>query len=251
MRHEITQTWKSWIFVSGASFNLSSRFDRHDNFDLIYDALDSERIEGRSAIVDRSAARAELGLADSELGVVAMGTIFKSKGQLDLIDALRRMPEHAASRVRVYIVGDKGSNYSIRLANAVELLPRQLASRIQILPKDHRSHLYYRAANIAVCCSRRDSYPRVVLEAMFFGLPLVTTLTCGCELVHENSNALLYPAGDGMLLAGCLTKLVTDTELRSKLAQSSRKIFDKLPNFDGMVRQYGEIFRDARSIQRD
>ena len=100
------------IFVSGASFNLSSRFDRHDNFDLIYDALDTERIEGRSAIIDRSAARAELGLADSELGVVAMGTIFKSKGQLDLIDALRRMPEHAASRVRVYIVGDKGSNYS-------------------------------------------------------------------------------------------------------------------------------------------
>ena len=81
---------------------------------------------------------------------------------------------------------------------------------------------------------------------MFFGLPLVTTLTCGCELVHENSNALLYPAGDPIMLGGCLTKLVTDTELRSKLASSSRKIFENLPCFDGMVRKYGEIFRDAR-----
>ena len=235
------------IFISGASFNLSSRFESQDNFEIIYDALDAERMERRSAIVDRSAARAELGLSDSEFAIVAVGRICEGKGQLDLIEAIGQMPEHASSKVRVYVVGDTGSPYSKRLVEAKQALPRHLASRIQIFPTDYRSHIYHSAADIAVCCSRRDSYPRVVLEAMFFGLPLVTTLTCGCELVHENSNALLYPAGDPMMLAGCLTKLVTDTELRSRLASGSRKIFEKLPSFDGMVRQYGDIFRDARS----
>jgi O-antigen biosynthesis protein len=238
------------IFVSDAGVNMSSRFESRDNFDIIYDALDAERMEKRNPVVDRSAARAELGIADSELGILALGTIHEGKGQLDLIEAIGQMPEHSSSKVRVYVVGNGGHPYSKHLIKAMEELPSHLASRIQIRLTDYRSHIYHSAADIAVCCSRRDSYPRVVLEAMFFGLPLITTLTCGCELVHENANALVYPAGESRMLASCLTKLVTDTELRQKLASNSKKIFGKLPSFDGMVRQYGEIFNEAKSYMK-
>jgi glycosyltransferase involved in cell wall biosynthesis len=235
------------IFVSGATFNMSSQFESRDNFDVIYDAVDWHRMESSSGATDRRLARAELGLADSDLAIVSVGTIVEGKGQLDLVEAVTRMPEHAASQVKLFLVGDRGGDYSKLLQDANEAMPPNLASRIRIVATSPRSHIYFSAADIAVCCSRGDSYPRAVHEAMFFGLPLVTTLTCGCELVHENSNALVYSAGDVGTLASHLTKLVTDTALRQRLAANSLEIAKTRPTFDGMVRRYGDIFAEARS----
>jgi glycosyltransferase involved in cell wall biosynthesis len=105
--------------------------------------------------------------------------------------------------------------------------------------------MFYSAADIAVCCSRSDTYPRVILEAMHFGLPIITTLTCGCELVRANENALQYQAGQPTMLASRLRTLVEDAILRRRLALASRRLFEGRPSFDGMVRQYGAIFREA------
>ena len=193
---------------------------------------------------------AELGLAKSELGIVAVGTIHEGKGQIDLIEAAARLPEHLASTVRVYLVGDCGGPYAKQLKLAAENLPDRLASRIHIVPSDLRSYLFYNAADIAVCCSRSDTYPRVILEAMYFGLPILTTFTCGCELVRPDQNALQYRAGEPRMLASRLTKLIEDAGQRRKLALASKSLFEKRPSFDEMVRQYGDIFRQARRNQR-
>src|SRR6185437_9901485 len=105
--------------------------------------------------------------------------------------------------------------------------------------------MFYSAADIAVCCSRSDTYPRVILEAMYFGLPIITTLTCGCELVRANENALQYQAGQPTVLASRLTRLLEDAALRRRLASASRRLFEGRPSFDGMVSQYGATFREA------
>ena len=238
------------IFVSDAGVRLSAGLQTRANFDLIYDALDVEKLKKQSAANGRSVARAELGLAESELGIVAVGTIHEGKGQIDLIEAVARLPEHLASTVRVYLVGDCGGPYAKQLKLAAENLPDRLASRIHIVPADLRSYLFYNAADIAVCCSRSDSYPRVILEAMYFGLPILTTFTCGCELVRPDQNALQYHAGEPRMLASRLTKLIEDAGQRRQLALASKSLFERRPSFDEMVRQYGDIFRKARRNQR-
>jgi glycosyltransferase involved in cell wall biosynthesis len=233
------------IFVSNASFNMNAQFDSHDNFEIIYDAFDWSRAEKASAVINRRLARAQLGLADTELAIVIVGTVCERKGQLDLIEAVSRMPEQVASQVRVFVVGDRGGEYSKRLLRAKAAMPPESAARIHIVTTNS-AYSYFSAADIAVCCSRGDTYPRVVQEAMFFELPLITTLACGCELVHENVNALIYSAGDVGMLANHLTKLVMDTALRERLASKSRKVLRNLPTFPGMVRQYGKLFEEAQ-----
>ena len=165
--------------------------------------------------------------------------------KIDLIEALTHLPEHLASTLRVYIVGDCGGPYAKQVRKAAEDLPPRLASRVHIVRADRRSHMFYSAADIAVCCSRSDTYPRVILEAMYFGLLIITTLTCGCELVRANENALQYQAGQPRVLASRLTKLAEDAALRRRLALASRRLFEGRPSFDGRVRKYGAIFRES------
>jgi glycosyltransferase involved in cell wall biosynthesis len=58
---------------------------------------------------------------------------------------------------------------------------------------------------VFVCTSRIESFPRVVLEAMAYGLPVVSTRVFGiAEQVGENVNALLYDPGDASRLAAHL-----------------------------------------------
>ena len=97
-----------------------------------------------------------------------------------------------------------------------------------------------------LCTSRLESYPRVILEAMAFGLPIVTTDVFGIkEQVQENVNALIYRPGDTNGLAAAIIKLANDKEFRAFLAGNSPKMLKSLTTFDEMVRGYAELFREA------
>ena len=104
-----------------------------------------------------------------------------------------------------------------------------------------------RAADIAVCSSRIESYPRVTLEAMAFGLPVVTTPVYGiAEQVRNEVNGLFYQPGDVAGLAGSLTRLATDDALRARLASNAPLVLASLPGLEDMLDRYGRLFREAR-----
>ncbi|HST21658.1 MAG TPA: glycosyltransferase family 4 protein, partial [Blastocatellia bacterium] len=154
--------------------------------------------------------------------------------------------EQSASKTKCFIVGDRPSAYSERLKSAVQDLPDSKRSRVVIVPETSDTALYYSAADLFVCTSRVESFPRVILEAMMAGLPIVTTPVYGiAEQVRENINALFYPPGDGAALADRIDRLVKDPRLRQKFAANSREVLDTLTDFEAMVGAYGKIFREA------
>jgi glycosyltransferase involved in cell wall biosynthesis len=111
--------------------------------------------------------------------------------------------------------------------------------------------LYYRAADVALCTSRIESAPRVIMDAMACGLPIITTPVFGIpEMVRENVNALFYAPGDIDALARLLTRVVEDGALRARLAASSRPLYDSMPSFDEMVERYGGAIRQAAPLRR-
>ena len=61
----------------------------------------------------------------------------------------------------------------------------------------NQTEQYYRASDIFVCTSYNESYPRVILEAMAFELPIITTPVFGIsEQVYENINGYFFSPGD-------------------------------------------------------
>ena len=66
---------------------------------------------------------------------------------------------------------------------------------------------FFRMADLLVCTSFEESFPRVLLEAMAFGVRIVSTDVFGIpEMLTGNDEAHLIPAGDPAKLAAALTK---------------------------------------------
>jgi glycosyltransferase involved in cell wall biosynthesis len=174
------------------------------------------------------------------------GTVCERKGQHDLVSALALLTQAAASHVRCFIVGDRASSYSVELHRLADALPAGIRERVTIVAETHEIARYYQAADLFVCTSRIESFPRIVLEAMAYGLPIVSTRVFGiAEQVSENVNALLYEPGDAAKLAAHLQQLITDDGARAHLAGNSPHLLATLNTFEEMVDAYATLFREA------
>ncbi|CAG2128484.1 GalNAc-alpha-(1-_4)-GalNAc-alpha-(1-_3)-diNAcBac-PP-undecaprenol alpha-1,4-N-acetyl-D-galactosaminyltransferase [Cupriavidus yeoncheonensis] len=79
----------------------------------------------------------------------------------------------------------------------------------------------YSDADIFCLSSRFEGFGMVLIEAMAFGLPVVSTdcETGPREILQDGKNALLAPVNDSEALAGRIMQLVADDALRQQIAR--------------------------------
>ena len=97
----------------------------------------------------------------------------------------------------------------------------------------YKSNVFELYKGISIVClpSWREGFPRVLMEAAAFGLPVITTDVPGCrDAVIQNKTGLLVPVGDHFKLAEAIKKLIIDIEFRKKLGENNRK--HAVKNFD-------------------
>jgi O-antigen biosynthesis protein len=241
------------VFVSDATRKAWEPLNFTHNFTVIHNGLNIEQLKARCKDWTRETARRTLKIQDHETAIVLLGTVCPRKNQQDLPLALRKVPADLLKQVQCFIVGDKENEnddalkkYSNELKRLVYDLPAEACDRVHIVHETSDVGLYYLAGDIFLCTSRLESYPRVILEAMAFGLPIITTDVFGIkEQVLDNVNALFYRPGDADSLAAALARLISDKEFRGFLAENSPKILDSLSTFDDMVRGYAGLFQEA------
>ena len=234
------------VFVAQATLDVWSRFNTHHNFTLIRNGLNPARFAESEMVRSKQAARDSLGVQDGEVMVLAVGTVCERKGQRDIPRALRKLPTGIAQRTRVYIVGDESNAYSSALRKDIQRLPRVWDSRICLMKTTRDVGPLYQAADVFLLSSREESYPRVVLEAMNFGLPIIATPVFGVrEQVVQDINGSFYRPGDTEALAQQLQAMIENPEGRKSLAEGSTLMLGSLPTFEEMVNQYTTVFREA------
>ncbi len=234
------------VFVAHATAAGSAALDTRHNFTVIHNGLDRRRLVAAAKGMDRDAARHALGVDPGDIVLLLLGTVCERKGQHDLAQALSLISRDVAARTRTFFVGDREGDYQRELHTLVGKLPDERRARVTLVPETDDVARYFLAADVFVCTSRVESYPRVVLEAMAWGLPIVTTPVFGIrEQVREDVNGLFYEPGDVRSLAAAIARLVTDDALRTRLAGNAVPALDALTDFDAMVTQYGRLFVEA------
>jgi glycosyltransferase involved in cell wall biosynthesis/GT2 family glycosyltransferase len=239
------------IFVAEATRQVWAPLDSRSNFTVIHNGLDAERVSRRAMAHPRREARETLGVHDDEVMVLLPGTVCERKGQHDLARALGRMDVQHLSRLRCFIVGDRPSTYSMELKQIIDALPTYARERLTVLSETDQIARFYSAADIFICTSRIESFPRVVLEGMAHGLPIITTPVYGIkEQVAEQVNALIFQPGDDAALADHITTLVIDEAERLRMAENSPHVLSTLNSYEDMLAAYAELFREAAAIDR-
>ena len=210
---------------------------------MIHNGLDLSRLDKSE---NSELARNSLGVDASDVVILVLGTVCERKGQQDLVKALSLLSEKWHDRIRCFIVGDRPSIYSNQLADLVGELPEKLQKRVTVVPETPETGKYYQAADIFVCTSRIESFPRVILEAMACDLPIITTPVFGIrEQVKPGINGLFYTPDRPEELAVALNTLLEDGSLRDLLADNAKYVLESLNTFAEMTQGYGQIFREA------
>ena len=90
-----------------------------------------------------------------------------------------------------------------------------------------------------------EGLPGVLMEAMAGGIPCVSTWINGVpELIRDGIDGLLVPAGDVSAFARALARLMSDQDLRMRIAEQGRqRILDKF-NLEKNAAALAGIFRE-------
>lgn len=236
------------VFVAHTTKHIYRAFEGRHNFCVIYNGINLARIYNEAEKYQRKAVRQRFGIRDDELAVLLPGTVCERKGQHDLAHALALLDWDCLQKGRYFIVGDGQDPlpYNRELNAIADSLPTERRKRLSILPITSEIFKFYKAADICVCTSRIESFPRIILEAMAFDLPIITTPVFGIqEQVQEGVNSLFYTPSDCAALAKAMRRLMEDEGLRRRFSENSRYVLCQLETFDEMVASYATVFKEG------
>ncbi|MDB6170199.1 MAG: hyaD 1 [Verrucomicrobia bacterium] len=196
------------VFTARATRQIFEELNAHDNFRTLASWVDIERIERFAAGHDRAALRRKYGLDPAATLVVNIGSVCQRKGQHVYIRAVDQlMKQHGAvlagrGPVEFLMVGAREGLYLESIQQDIELMGLKNA---RLFPETLDIYDWYRLADIFVCTSFEESFPRVLLESASFRVPIISTNVNGIpEMLVNNDEALLIPAGDYHKLAAAL-----------------------------------------------
>ncbi|MDR7545120.1 MAG: glycosyltransferase [Armatimonadota bacterium] len=121
---------------------------------------------------------------------------------------------------RLVLIGDGPLRVELEVFSARE----GLSDRVAFLGARDDVPVALGAADLFVLASRWEGLPFAVLEAMFFGLPVVATRVGGIpEAVADGETGILVPPGDARALAEAVERLAADPHLRRKMGAAGRR----------------------------
>lgn len=234
------------VFVAYSTKKLFEPLASKNNLTVIHNGFEPVRLEAQIHGTTRAQSRSKLGLNDKDIMILTVGTVCDRKNQKELVEALRLIPEHLIENVKVYIVGDRESPYSRELHALVNESSTKLRKRIKIIRETGNVAEYYQSADIFALTSRLESFPVVIQEAMYFGLPIIAHPSYGIrEQLVDGVSGLFYSTSDQAELAAKLEQTLSSRELRDKLGENAKVSLGRLPTMQNMTSRYEELLCEA------
>jgi dTDP-4-amino-4,6-dideoxygalactose transaminase/glycosyltransferase involved in cell wall biosynthesis/SAM-dependent methyltransferase len=208
---------------------------------------DAGRVEMIANSLDLELYRSTEGRGSSTPTVLAIARFVEKKGLVYLIDAFNRLCAEG-TEAKLKIAGTGPEENALRRAAAFN-------ESIQFLGgiSERQCREEYAASDIfCLPCVEAadgdaDGVPTTVLEAMAFGLPVVTSnLLSAPNYVRDRSEGLLTAPGDTGSVHQALRELCLDAGLRATLGASGRRRVEQLCDVKANARQLEDVMVAGR-----
>lgn len=175
-----------------------------------------------------------------------VGRLAPGKGLHDLIQAFKTIADRFQNAC-LTIAGDGPQMGMVR-----SLIEQQgLKDKVRLL-----GHVYsreelrslYRQAWALILPSHHESLPGVVLEAMACGTPVIATRVGGLPaFLQDGQNGLLVSPRTPEELSEAITQLLTDTNLRNRLGQASRRTVEEQFTWEVIGRNFYRCYQEVQA----
>lgn len=206
----------------------------------IPEAVEVDRLLARQ--LPRHEACQRLGLDPHWYWVGTIGRLVPMKGQRVFIDAMAHLQDD--SDARGLVVG------SGPLADELKALAEQfqLGERVRFLPFLDDQAVFYSAIDLFVFPSVfSEAFPRVLLEAMVFGRPIIASdLPASREVLEDVPFARYVPPGDAQRLAETVLRMRQGAEQAQRLAAQAPQWVRARYDLHRLVPRVADAYRAVR-----
>lgn len=190
--------------------------------------------------LSRIAAERPIPRREGRLRFLFLGQLVERKGLGTLVEAFARV---RADADLLLVGGDWGApGYPQEIAALIARLG--LEERVRC--ENHRQDVgaLLKDCDAFVLPSLSEARPRVIIEAMHLGRPIVATAVGGIpELVRDGVTGLLVQPGDVSALANALERLAATESLRVRLGEAARELARDEFQPERAVERYVDLYR--------
>ena len=240
------------VFTADASRLVFDYLNDRGNFTLLPSWVDVTRIDDFAAAHDKTSLRRKHGLDPDAALFVNIGSVCERKGQHIFIRAVELLKEelrftYPGRKFQFVMVGARAGTYLDTLKREVEL---HGLNQVVFIPETGDIYDFYRLADIFVCTSFEESFPRVLLESAAFRLPIITTNVNGIPEMLARDEAWLIPPGDRYQLGDAMKQaLAAHYAGDTSRADRARTAVLKRFHTDQSLPQHLALVREAAALR--
>ena len=169
--------------------------------------------------------------------VVVCARLVANKGILNVIKAMADLPQ-----ALLLVVGDGPDRARLEaIAKSLKIDDRVKFSGW--LPEIQDVYGAIQSGKVFVMNSKSEGGPRIALEAMALGMPIVTTKVGVMPDVIKDGQNGIFTKGNSKDLADKLNKLLSDESLQDRIGNEAQKILDKFERKD-LIKQYSNFLKN-------
>ena len=163
---------------------------------VIHNPVDAEYL-------DSCVAEKENPFSKDELNIVSIGTVYPVKGYDVLIQALKIVKEKR-KKVVLHIIGSDYKGYMTELINLINIL--ELKENVRFTGFMRNPYIMLKYSDLFVLSSRREGLPNVILEAQYFGKPVIATRCVPVidRLIDDGVNGYVVDVDDAAGLSSAI-----------------------------------------------
>jgi glycosyltransferase involved in cell wall biosynthesis len=192
------------VFTADSSRRVFASLGDRGNFTLLPSWVDATRIDTFAATHANADLRRKHALESDAVLVVNIGSVCERKGQHVYIQAVDLLKTELAKtypgkRIQFLMVGARPGLFLETLKEEIARLG--VGDLMKFAPETGEIFDYYQVADVFVCTSFEESFPRVLLESAAFRRLIVSTDVNGIAEMIGPDEAWLMPPGDRYRLA--------------------------------------------------
>lgn len=160
---------------------------------------------------------------DGKHNIIFTGRVAPNKCHQDIITAFACYKKYYDSKARLFLVGsyNETDTYYRKLKKYIELLKLE-----DIVFTGHIKFeeilAYYRVADVFLCMSEHEGFCVPLVEAMFFGVPIIA-YNCTAVPITLGDAGILVDKKDSIETAALINKVISDSNLRELIKKNQQK----------------------------
>lgn len=172
------------------------------------------------------------------LEVLFIGLLNSRKGVAILIDALSILKQRGVHFFANIIGEGSGRKEYENLSSTLKL-----DNYLKFFGRVTNVKDYYKKAHVLVLPSFGEGLPGVVMEAMNYSVPVISTdIPCLRDLIPNSDTGILIPPGDSVALADAIQRLDNNESYRLRLARTGKEYIE-LFSWKNVIPQYDQLYK--------